>query len=227
MRLLVAESDPALGIFLQRGFDAEHYVVDLTSDSEETKSLAQERNYDTAILDLDLPHENGLDVLRSLREGRQQLPILILTNRTRPEERAHVLDLGADDLMLKPFAFSELSARVRALLRRGGAAGALLRVEDLQMNRVEHSVQRAGKKIALTPREFALLEYLMRRAGTILTRTMIADRVWNGSFDGGSNIVDVYVKHLRDKIDEPGKPTFIQAVRGAGYVLRDPQSAES
>ena len=219
MRLLVAESDPVLGVLLQRGFDAEHYVVDLTSDSEETKSLAQERNYDTAILDLDLPHENGLDVLRCVREGRQQLPILILTNRTRPEDRAQVLDLGADDLMLKPFAFSELSARVRALLRRGRAAGALLRVEDLQMNRVEHSVQRAGKKIELTPREFALLEYLMRHAGQRVMRAAIIQHVWKLSFGTTTNVVDVYINYLQKKVDACSERKLIQTVRGVGYQM--------
>ncbi len=147
MRILVAESDPALATFLQRGFEAEHYVVDLTADGEAVKAMTTERTYDAAILDLNLSHDEGLEVLRDVRTKQQQLPILILASRTRPEDHAQLLDLGADDLVLKPFAFSELSARVRALLRRGGRTPeAVLRIEDLELSRIDHAVQRAGQK---------------------------------------------------------------------------------
>lgn len=184
MRLLVAENDPALGTFLQRGFDAEHYAVDLTQDGEQAKSMAQEREYDLAILDLNLPRPDGLEVLQHVRLKRQQLPILILATRNQPQDRVQVLDLGADDLVLKPFAFSELSARVRALLRRGGRTPeTVLHVEDLELNRVEHSVKRAGRSIELTPKEFSLLEYLMRSAGKRVTRAQIIEHVWNLSYD--------------------------------------------
>lgn len=220
MRILVAESDPALGMFLRRGFDAEHYAVDLAADREEAKSLAQERNYDTAILDLNLPREGGLDFLRSIRAARQELPILVLTNRTRPQDRARVFDLGADDLVLKPFAFSELSARVRALLRRGRTADSVLRVEDLVLSRVEHSVQRAGRKIELTPKEFALLEYLMRHAGQRVTRASIIENVWHASSDSMTNVVDVYVNYLRKKVDASSERKLIQTARGVGYLVR-------
>jgi len=220
MRILLAEGDPALGMFLRRGFDAEHYAVDLAADGEEAKSLAQQRNYDTAILDLNLPREGGLDFLRSVRAARQELPILVLSNRTRPQDRARVFDLGADDLVLKPFAFSELSARVRALLRRGRTADSVLRVEDLVLSRVEHSVQRAGTKIELTPKEFALLEYLMRHAGQRVTRASIIENVWHTSRDSMTNVVDVYVNYLRKKVDASSVRKLIQTARGVGYLVR-------
>jgi len=184
MRLLVAENDPALATFLQRGFDAEHYAVDLTAGGEEAKFMVQEREYDLAILDLNLPKPDCLEVLQKIRAQRQQMPILVLTSKGQLPDRAQVLDLGADDLVLKPFAFSELSARVRALLRRGGRMGeAILRVEDLELNRVEHTVKRANRTIELTPKEFSLLEYLMRNAGQHVTRAQIIEHVWNLSYD--------------------------------------------
>lgn len=227
MRLLVAESDPALGKFLRQGFDAENYAVDLTADGEEAKSLAQERNYDIAILDLTLPREGHLDLLRSVRAARKELPILILANRTRPEDRARVFDLGADDLVLKPFAFSELSARVRALLRRGQTANSVLCVEDLVLSRVEHSVQRAGRKIELTPKEFALLEYLMRHAGQPVTRASIIENVWHTSRDSLTNVVDVYVNYLRKKVDASSQRKLIQTARGVGYLVRGEAASSS
>ena len=184
MRILVAESDPALGMFLRREFETERYVVDLTPDRDHARLFARERKYEAAVLDVQQPQNGGLEVLRDVRATQPQLPILILTSRTRPEDRAQMLDLGADDLMLKPFAFSELSARLRALLRRGARAPeTVLRVEDLELNRIDHSVMRAGKKIELTPKEFSLLEYLMRNAGTRVTRSQIIENVWNLNFD--------------------------------------------
>ena len=184
MRILVAESDSALGTFLRRGFEAERYGIDLASDGEQAKLFARDRSYEAAILDLQQPQEAELGVLREVRARQPQLPILILAGRTRPEDRAQLLDLGADDLVLKPFAFSELSARLRALLRRGGRAPeTTLQVDDLELNRIDHSVKRAGRKIELTPKEFSLLEYLMRNAGARVTRAQIIENVWNLSFD--------------------------------------------
>src|SRR5271168_2644878 len=184
MHLLVAENDPALATFLQSSFDHEHYTVDLTDNSEEAKQWAAERNYDLAILDLNLARDQGSAVLQHVRTKRQQLPILVLSSRNRAEERVQILDMGADDLVLKPFSFSELSARVRALLRRGGrSVEAILCVEDLELKRVEHSVKRAGRASELTPKEFGLLEYLMRNAGQRVTRAQIIEHVWNLSFD--------------------------------------------
>lgn len=221
MRILVAESDPALGAFLRHGFDAENCAVDLTADGVEAERLAQERNYDAAILDLNLPQSDGFDVLRNVRARRQQLPILILTNRTRPEDRVQVFDLGADDLVLKPFAFSELSARVRALLRRGArTADAMLRVADLELSRVDHTVKRGGRKIELTPREFALLEYLMCNCGQRVTRAQILKQVWHLSFDTMTNVVDVYINYLRKKVDASADRKLIRTIRGVGYQLQ-------
>jgi DNA-binding response OmpR family regulator len=184
MRLLVAERDLALAIFLQESFDHEHYSVDLTHESDEAKKWVEDREYDLAILDLNLAHDEGTQVLQHVRAKRRQLPILVLSGRNRAEERVQILDVGADDLVLKPFAFSELSARVRASLRRGGrSAEAVLCIEDLELNRVEHSVKRAGRAIDLRPKEFGLLEYLMRNAGQRVTRAQIIEHVWNLSFD--------------------------------------------
>jgi DNA-binding response OmpR family regulator/flagellar motor protein MotB len=184
MRLLVAENDSALATFLHESFGHEHYAVDLTGDGEDAKHWVEERNYDLVILDLNLVRVEATQVLQFVRSKREQVPVLVLCSRTRAEERVQILDMGADDLVLKPFAFSELSARVRAFLRRGGrSAEAVLCIEDLELNRVEHSVKRAGRAIELTPKEFGLLEYLMRNAGQRVTRAQIIEHVWNLSFD--------------------------------------------
>src|SRR5271163_1251790 len=184
MRLLIAENDPSLATFLNNGFGGEHYTVDVSSDGAGAQTMVQENDYDAAILDLNLPQAEGMEVLQKFRSERPQLPILILTSRNRPEERVQALDLGADDLVLKPFSFVELSARVRALLRRGGRSQqAMLRMDNLEVNRVEHSVRRANRSIELTPKEFGLLEYLMRNEGQRVTRSQIIEHVWNLSFD--------------------------------------------
>jgi DNA-binding response OmpR family regulator len=186
MRLLLAESDPALAAFLQRSFDTEHYAVEVTKEGDEAESLIQDQEFDLTILDLNVARPDGLEVLKHIRAARSQLPILVLSNRNRPEDRVQALDMGADDLVMKPFSFSELSARVRALLRRGGRSPeGYLRIDDLELNRVEHSVKRAGQLIELTPKEFSLLEYLMRNAGQNVTRAQIIEHVWNLSFDTG------------------------------------------
>ncbi len=220
MRILVAESDPALGTFLRRGFEAEQYGVDLTSDGEQAKSLARDRTYEAAILDLQQAQTENVGILREVRATQPQLPILILASQARPEDRAQLLDLGADDLVLKPFAFLELSARVRALLRRGGRIPeAVLRIEDLELNRIDRTVKRAGRQIYLTPKEFGLLEYLMRNAGTRVTRAQIVENVWNLSFDTMTNIVDVYINYLRRKVDACSEGKLIHTIRGVGYLL--------
>lgn len=216
MRLLVAENDPALATFLHSSFDAEHYTVDLTRNGEEAKQMVAERSYDLAILDMNLAVSGGMQVLQSLRAKQRQLPILVLSGRNRPEDRVEVLDMGADDLVLKPFPFSELSARVRALLRRGGrASNTVLCMEDLELNRVEHSVKRASRGVELTPKEFALLEYLMRNAGQDVTRAQIIEHVWNLSFDTMTNVVDVYINYSSAQVDQRRAGQLAMAIQVA------------
>jgi DNA-binding response OmpR family regulator/outer membrane protein OmpA-like peptidoglycan-associated protein len=203
MRLLVAENDPALGIFLQRGFGAEQYTVDLTQNGEQARSLVRDNEYDLAILDLSLPREEGVAVLRHLRISRQSMPVLVLTNRSQITEPTSELDMGADDFVVKPFAFSELSARVRALLKRGTRSPeSTLRVEDLELNRMEHSVRRGSRAIELTPKEYSLLEFLMRNAGQRVTRSQIIEHVWNLSHDTMTNVVDVYINYSSAQVDK-------------------------
>lgn len=220
MRILVAEDDSPLAAFLRKGLEAEHYAVDVVADGEQAQFMAEEYDYDLLVLDLNLPQMDGLEVLKRIRSKKAGLPVLVLTARSRVEDRVKGLDLGADDYLTKPFSFTELSARVRALLRRGGqAVDAVLRVEDLEMDRVERTIKRAGKRIELTPKEFALLEYLMRNAGRRVTRNMIIEHVWNLSFDTMTNVVDVYINYLRKKVDEGFEPKLIRTIRGVGYQM--------
>src|SRR5271168_3061663 len=216
MRLLVAENDPALATFLQESFDHEHYSVDLTHESAEAKKWVEEREYDLAILDLNLARDEGTQVLQYVRAKRRELPILVLSGRNRAEDRVQILDMGADDLVLRPFSFSELSARVRALLRRGGrAVDTVLCIEDLELNRVEHSVKRAGRAIELTAKEFGLLEYLMRNAGQRVTRPQISEHVWNLSFDTMTNVVDVYINYASAQVDKRKAGQLAMAIQVA------------
>jgi two-component system, OmpR family, copper resistance phosphate regulon response regulator CusR len=220
MRILVVEDDVALAKFIGKGLEEEHYAVDIVHDGEQARMMACESEYDLVLLDLNLPKLDGMTILQELRD-RKRLPVLILTGRTRLEDRIRALDSGADDCVLKPFSFAELSARVRALLRRGAAPVDLkLRVADLELDRVQRTVARSGKRIDLTSKEFALLEYLMRNAGRRVTRTMIIEHVWNLKFDTGTNVVDVYVNYLRRKVDSEFTPKLIGTVRGVGYEIR-------
>jgi DNA-binding response OmpR family regulator len=221
MRVLVAESDRALGAFLRQGLDAEDYVVDVTTNDEEARHLVEQRPYDLLVLDVSPDHPSATEIIGRMRELKPHLAILVLTAEAGVEGRVRVLDQGADDCLVKPFAFAELSARVRALLRRGSyVSESILRVEDLELNRIEHTVKRGGKTIDLTPKEFALLEYLLRHAGKDVTRTMIIENVWNLSFDTMTNVVDVYINYLRKKIDLGADTKLIQTVRGVGYQVR-------
>jgi len=193
MRILIVEDDIPLAKFVGKGLEEEHYAVDIVHDGEQARVMACESDYDLVILDLNLPKLDGMSILQRVRDCKHS-PVLILTGRTKLEDRIRALDCGADDCVLKPFSFAELSARVRALLRRGGEAVEVkLRIGDLELDRVHRSVARAGKRIELTSKEFALLEYLMRNAGRRVTRTMIIEHVWNLKFDSGTNVVDVYV----------------------------------
>ena len=222
MRLLVAENDPALATLLQSSLGEEHYTVDLTDDGDDAKYWIERRHYDLAILDLDIERGQGTHILQFVRAKRSQIPILVLSSQAHAEECAQVLDLGADDLLLKPFSFSELSARVRALLRRGASsADTVLWLDDLELNRVEHSVTRAGRVIELTPKEFGLLEFFMRNAGKHVTRAQILNQVWKMPYDTLTNVVDVYVNYLRNKINGPLDRKLIHTVRGIGYEMRE------
>ena len=221
MRVLVAESDRALGAFLRQGLNAEDYIVDVTTNDDEARRLVEQCPYDLLVLDVNPDHPNAPEIIGRMREVKPHLAILVLTAEAGGDGRVRALDQGADDCLVKPFAFAELSARVRALLRRGSYISEwILRVEDLELNRIEHSVKRAGKPIDLTPKEFALLEYLLRHAGKDVTRTMIIENVWNLSFDTMTNVVDVYINYLRKKIDSGADTKLIQTVRGVGYQVR-------
>jgi two-component system, OmpR family, copper resistance phosphate regulon response regulator CusR len=220
MHILVAEDDAPLASFVKKGLEAEHYAVDITADGEQARAMASEFDFDLMVLDLSLPRLDGISVLRHVRTRKPSMPILVLTGRTRVEERVQCLDLGADDFMCKPFSFSELSARIRALLRRSRLpTESVLTVEDLKLDRVERRVERAGQRVELTSKEFALLEYMMRNAGRRVTRAMIIEHVWNLSFDTCTNVVDVYVNYLRRKVDDGFALRLIHTVRGVGYEL--------
>ena len=203
MRILVAEDDPALGSFLKKGLEAEHHAVDVSPDGEQARVLGLEFSYDLMVLDLNLPRLDGISILRQIRARKASVPILILSSRNRVEDRVQCLDLGADDFLGKPFSFSELSARVRALLRRSHLPSeSALCVRDLKLDRVGRTVERAGRRIELTSKEFALLEYLMRNAGRRITRAMIIEHVWNLSFDTCTNVVDVYINYSTSQVDQ-------------------------
>jgi len=183
MRVLIAEDDAALASFVKKGLEAEHYAVDVSGDGEQARAMAVEFDYDLVVLELNLPRLDGMSILRQVRIRKPSLPILVLTARTRIEDRVQCLDMGADDYLAKPFSFSELSARIRALLRRSHLpAESVLAVDDLKLDRVERRVERGGRRIELTSKEFALLEYLMRNAGRRITRAMIIEHVWKFIF---------------------------------------------
>jgi DNA-binding response OmpR family regulator len=224
MRILIAEDDSALAGYVRQGLEAEHYTVDMALDGEQARAMGSEVDYDLVILDLNLPKLDGVSVLRHLRLKRPSLPVLILTQRIRVEDRVQCLDTGADDYLAKPFSFSELSARIRALLRRSHLPSeSVLVVEDLKLDRVERRTERSGRRIELTAKEFALLEYLMRNAGRRVSRAMIIEHVWNLTFDTTTNVVDVYINYLRRKIDDGHARKLIHTVRGVGYELSSPE----
>jgi DNA-binding response OmpR family regulator len=227
VRVLIVEDEHRIAARIGRALAEEAFVVDIASDGEIALERARLYEYDAIVLDLMLPKLDGLSVCRTLRREGKQTPILMLSARDMIEDRVRGLDAGADDYLVKPFAITELSARLRALQRRRQAGGpaVLLAVGDLNMDPATRTVHRAGQPISVTAKEYALLEYFMRRAGAVLTRTMIAEHVWDFTFEQSSNVVDVYVKHLRDKIDVSGAPSLIQAIRGVGYVFRDPRQA--
>lgn len=223
MRILLAEDDEPLAAFLCKGLQAESYTVDAASDGEQAQRLAEQQEYDLVILDVNLPQRDGLEVLKRVRAVKPTVPVILLTARNQVRDRAQGLDLGADDYLTKPFSFSELAARIRALLRRGGQPRDLvIRIDDLELDRVERTVRRAGKRIELTPKEYALLEYLAVNAYRRVTRMMIIEHVWNLAFDAETKVVDVYVNYLRTKLDDGFERKLIRTIRGVGYQLGVP-----
>jgi DNA-binding response OmpR family regulator len=206
--------------FIQKGLQQEGYAVDVARDGEEGVYQAENFDYDAVILDLMLPKLSGLDVLHRIRAVKLSLPVLILTAKGSLEDKVKGLDSGASDYLVKPFAFAELSARIRVLLRRGRPETPILRLADLELNSATRVVSRGGRRIELKPKEFALLEFLMRNARRPVTRTMIFEHVWDIHFDSVSNVVDVHIYRLRSKVDGDGSKPMIHTIRGVGYILK-------
>jgi heavy metal response regulator len=219
MRVLVVEDELRVRSFVERGLREAGFAVDAAADGEDGLRLALVNPYDAVVLDLMMPKRDGLSVLRELRSAGRATPVLVLSARDEVDDRVRGLDAGADDYLPKPFAFAELLARVRALLRRGTARPSLLEVDDLKVDLSPARPSAAARSSDLTQKEFALLEYLTRHAGEVVTRTMISEHVWDMNFDSFSNVIDVYIRYLRRKIDEPFEKKLIHTRRGVGYVL--------
>ncbi|HTY59276.1 MAG TPA: response regulator transcription factor [Bacteroidota bacterium] len=221
-RVLVIEDNPKVARMLHRGLTDEKYAVDTVPDGKEGLTMAQAGNYDLLIVDVMLPGMNGFELTKSYRNSGGTTPILMLTAKTATDDKVAGLDSGADDYLTKPFAFSELLARMRSLFRRGGLdKNTILTFADLELDTVSHKAKRSGKPIELTAKEYALLEFFLRNQGSVLSRSIISEHIWDYSFDTGTNLIDVYINHLRAKIEAgfPGK--LIHTVRGVGYVLRE------
>jgi DNA-binding response OmpR family regulator len=221
MRILVVEDDRKLASFLQSGLEQEGHAVDLLYEGNGSGEQARAIDYDAVVLDLMLPGRSGFDVLRDIRARKPSLPVLIVTAKDAIEDRIAGLDSGADDYLVKPFALAELSARLRAVLRRGAPRENVLRVADLEVDTLSRVVRRGGRRIDLKPKEYALLEFLLRHAGRPVTKSLIIEHVWDIHFDSVSNVVEVHVNSLRNKIDRGFSPALIHTIRGVGYLLAD------
>jgi len=222
MRILLVEDEKKIASFIKRGLKENHYAVDVAFDGNEGLFLAETNTYDLIILDIMVPGKDGIAICRELRRKQNNVPVLMLTARDDIEDKVEGLNSGADDYLTKPFAFEEFLARVRVLLRRQSSQKTTkLKVADLELDLVTHKVNRSGKTIELTSTEFALLEFLMRHANQVVTRTMISEHVWNDDFDSFSNVINVYIKYLRDKIDLDFPHKLIYSIRGTGYTLKD------
>jgi two-component system, OmpR family, copper resistance phosphate regulon response regulator CusR len=220
MRILVVEDEKKLAELIARALRAERYAVDAAHDGHAAWEMIETYDYDLIVLDLMLPGIDGAEILRRTRRRNERVAILVLTARDATEEKVRNFEAGADDYLTKPFAFAELLVRVKALMRRGPVSrSSVLRVADLEVDRLSQQVRRAGQKIELTAKEYALLEYLASNPGRVFSRTMIIEHVWDQSFEGLTNIVDVYVRHLRGKVDDPFPTKLIRTVRGAGYYI--------
>ena len=222
MRILVVEDEKRIADFLCRGLEGAGYAVDAAANGASALDLTHATDYDLVILDLMLPDMDGIEVLERIRRAKAGPPVLILSARSSLDDRVKGLEQGADDYLVKPFAFVELLARVRALLRRGQPTLEKLQVADLALDCIRRKVTRAGETIDLAPKEFGILEYMMRNRGRPLSRTMIVEHVWDMDYDGLTNIVDVYIRHLRSKIDDRFPQKLIQTVRGIGYMIEAP-----
>jgi len=221
VRILVIEDDPTVGQYVKRGLEEQRWAVDLVADGEEGERRAESEAYDLIVLDMRLPGRSGLEILHGLRSRGFERPVLVLTAQDAVDAKVTALRAGADDYVTKPFAFEELLARVEALARRPRAlAKPTLRVGDLEVDQATREVRRAGQLVELTPKEYAVLEYLARHAGRVMSRTLITEYVWGYHFDPGTNIVDVVINHLRKKIDAPHDRKLISTVRGVGYVIK-------
>jgi len=224
MRILLVEDEEKISSFIARGLKEAQYVVDVTSDGEKGLYMAEINEYDLLILDIRLPVQDGLSICRQLRAKKMDVPILMLSAKNTAEDKVRGLNCGADDYLAKPFAFKELLARVQALLRRKRTMqGGVLKVADLELDQLTHKVTRQGKEIDLTSKEYILLEYFMLNPGTVITRTMISEHVWHEDFDSLTNVIDVFVNYLRNKIDKDfakSKP-LIHTIRGSGYCLKE------
>lgn len=221
MRILVVEDEKKVASFIKRGLEQESYAVDIVHDGIEGEHYATVNDYDAIILDIMLPKKNGLDVLQSIKEAGVETPVILLTARDSVDDRVKGLNLGADDYLTKPFAFEELTARLNVMMRRGGAGVPVLKFSDLSLDPATRRARRGEKEVELTVKEYALLEYLLRNPNRVLTRTLIAEHVWDQCFDSETNVVDVYINHLRGKVDSDAKKRLIHTVRGVGYVLKD------
>jgi len=222
MRILLIEDEVKLSSFVKRGLVAERYAVDVAMDGRGGLELAETYQYDLIVLDLMLPGMDGTEVLRRIRKQNSSVPVLILSARGSVDDKVSHMETGADDYLTKPFAFAELLVRIKALMRRGPVNRAsTIRINNLELDRLSQQVKRGGERIDLTSKEYALLEYLMSNPGRVLSRNMIIEHVWDQSFDGITNIVDVYIRHLRNKVDDGHEPKLLQTVRGVGYTIRE------
>jgi two-component system OmpR family response regulator len=223
MRILVVEDEVKMARAIRRGLEQEGYAVDVANEGEDAFQRGLFNDYDAIVLDLMLPERDGFSICRELRGRGRWAPILMLTARDGVEDRIRGLDAGADDYLVKPFAFGELLARVRAMVRRGGTERpSTLTVDDVSLDPATHTVRRAGELVDLTPKEFALLEFLMRHPSEVVSRTRILEHVWDVNYEGFSNVVDVYVGYLRRKLGRPSQKAFIRTIRGVGYIVGAP-----